>query len=105
MDECDVSVSPEHAMCAPGVRRTERSLSLRPEIVLTSPSEITEEDDGVRMPGHLEASMDILSRKLIQESLATVAVFHQYSDKIPFHEKTSSTTPQTSLPRTRSSRL
>mgnify|MGYP001309290300 FL=1 len=59
---------------------------MRPEIVLTSPLEVTEDNDEVRMSHHLQTSMDILSRKLLQESLETVAVIQQYSDKIPSPE-------------------
>ena len=81
MDECD----PQPVVQAPR-RPGRRSLSLsQPEIILTSPLDspgIIEMDSEGRME-HLESSMDKLSRKLIQESLETVAVIRQYSDKIP----------------------
>ena len=70
----------------------------RPKIVLTS-----EDEDGVRMSHHLQASMDILSRKLLKESLETVAVIQQYSDKIPSPETSTSPSPSSST-RMRSSR-
>ncbi len=96
MDECVVtSLRPEHAMCPPVVRR--------PEIVLTSPLESSGTSE-VTENGHLLASMDILSRKLIQESLATVAVIQQYSDKIPSPETASSAQMSFSSTRIRSSR-
>ena len=81
MDECD----PQPVVQAPR-RAGRRSLSLsQPEIILTSPLDspgIIEMASEGRME-HLESSMDKLSRKLIQESLETVAVIRQYSDKIP----------------------
>ena len=90
-------VSTRHAMCPPVVSR--------PEIVLTSPletsasPEITEEEYG-----HFLASMDILSRKLIQESLATVAVIQHYSDKIPSPSPEPALSSQTASSRVRNRR-
>ena len=84
------------------------SVVTRPEIVLTSPlenssdsPEVTQEEEG-----HFQASMDILSRKLIQESLATVAVIQHYSDRIPSPspESASSSQAASSSSRVRSSR-
>lgn len=77
---------------------------MRPEIVLTSPLEVTEDNDGVRMSLHLQTSMDILSQKLLQESLETVAIIQQYSDKIPSPEISASATSTSTSTRMRSSR-
>ena len=100
MDESVVTtlrpgVSTRHAMCPPVVSR--------PEIVLTSPLESSASPE-ITENGHFLASMDILSRKLIQESLATVAVIQHYSDKIPSPSPEPALSSQTTSSRVRNRR-